>query len=108
MDVGPSVDECHIGVHEGVKTGARVGPGGCDPGDRVCRGALQSSACYSREEATLVTEVDIWRLVAHTDPMCHLADTESLSWLDLEQFQRSGDEPIRQLRPTGRHFHGID
>ncbi len=108
VDMGPCVDESDVGVYEGMKTGAGVQPGGSNAASRVGHCKFESRTSNGSEETPLVAEVDVWRLVAHTDPLRYLADTQLFRRLRFEQFQRGGDEPTRQLCPVMHHVSSSD
>lgn len=108
VDMRPGVDESDIAICEGVKPRSGVGSGGCNLVDDIFHCLLQASAGDSGEETSFIAKVNVRRLVAHTDTLGHLADTELFRWLDLEQSQRDGNEPIGQLCPVRRLFSGFD
>lgn len=106
--MGPRVDERDVGVDESVETRVGIESGGCNSAFRLGHRVFESRTSNGSQETTLVAKVNIWSLVAHTDPLCYLADTELLGRLRFEQFQRGGDEPISQFSPTRRHFSRFD
>jgi hypothetical protein len=108
MDVGPCVDERDVSVDKGVKASVGVETDGDDAALGVICRLFESRTSYGRQKTTLIAEVDVRRLVAYTNPLCHFSDTELLRRLSLEQLECGGDELTRQLRPTGRRFFRSD
>ena len=108
MDMGPRVDERYVGVDEGVETRFGFKSGGGNVALSVGHGKLEARTSDGSQETTLVAEVDIRRLVANTDPLRHLADTELLGWVCFEQFQCGRDEPTGQICRVRRHPFRFD
>ena len=106
--MGPGVDEGDVGGDQGLKARPWVGSGGCNVACGVSSCHLDPGSGDRRQEAALVAEVDVWRLMAHADPLCHLADAELLRGLGLEHFQGGVDEPARQLCLVSTHFSSFD